>query len=91
MPNLRFGFIREPVWAKTPDQLASFNKDGGFDTVEKFEEWLMKPAEGQKPNITSAKQMNIIVTGGSNNNTATLEACHTDRASRSISGVKPQA
>jgi hypothetical protein len=48
--------------------IANFVKDAGFDTVEKFEEWLMKPAEGQKPNLTNARQMNIIVTGGSNNN-----------------------
>jgi hypothetical protein len=48
--------------------IANFVKDAGFDTVERFEEWLMKPVEGQKPNITNARQMNIIVTGGSNNN-----------------------
>jgi hypothetical protein len=48
--------------------IANFVKDAGYDTVEKFEEWLMKPAEGQKPNLTNARQMNIIVTGGSNNN-----------------------
>jgi len=48
--------------------IANFVKDAGYDTVEKFEQWLMKPAEGQKPNLTNARQMNIIVTGGSNNN-----------------------
>ena len=48
--------------------IANFVKDAGYDTVEKFEQWLMKPAEGQKPNLTTARQMNIIVTGGSNNN-----------------------
>jgi len=48
--------------------IAGFVKDAGYDTVEKFTEWLMIPAEGQKPNFTNAKQLNIIVTGGSNNN-----------------------
>ena len=48
--------------------IANFVRDAGYDTVEKFEEWLMKPEEGQKPNLTNARQMNIIVTGGSNNN-----------------------
>jgi hypothetical protein len=48
--------------------IANFVKDAGYDTVEKFEEWLMKTSEGQRPNITNANQMNIIVTGGSNNN-----------------------
>jgi hypothetical protein len=48
--------------------IANFVKDAGYDTVEKFEEWLMKPPEGQRPNLTNARQMNIIVTGGSNNN-----------------------
>jgi hypothetical protein len=48
--------------------IANFVKDAGFDTVEKFTDWLMQPPEGQKPHFRSANQMNIIVTGGSNNN-----------------------
>jgi hypothetical protein len=48
--------------------IANFVKDAGYDTVEKFTEWLMKVPEGQKPNFRNANQMNVIVTGGSNNN-----------------------
>jgi hypothetical protein len=49
--------------------IANFVKNAGFDTVEKFTEWLMKPAvEGQTPNFRNANQLNVIVTGGSNNN-----------------------
>jgi hypothetical protein len=47
---------------------SDFVRDAGYDTVEKFTDWLMKPAEGQKPPFTKARQLNIIVTGGSNNN-----------------------
>jgi hypothetical protein len=70
--------IKDIFYVQSPDlfgatavlspPIANFVKDAGFDTVEKFEEWLMNPPEGQKPNLTSARQMNIIVTGGSNNN-----------------------
>jgi hypothetical protein len=48
--------------------IANFVKDAGYDTVEKFTEWLMQAPEGQKPHFRNANQMNIIVTGGSSNN-----------------------
>jgi len=48
--------------------VANFVKEAGFDTVEKFTEWIMKPAEGQKPYFRTARDIQIIVTGGSNNN-----------------------
>jgi hypothetical protein len=48
--------------------VAQFVKEAGFDSVEKFTEWIMKPEEGQWPNFRSAWDINIIVTGGSNNN-----------------------
>ena len=48
--------------------IANFVKDAGYDTVEKFTDWLMQPPEGEKPHFRSANQMNIIVSGGSNNN-----------------------
>jgi len=70
--------IKDIFYVQSPDlfgatavlspPIANFVRDAGYDTVEKFEEWLTKPTEGQKPNLTSAKQMNVIVTGGSNNN-----------------------
>ena len=48
--------------------IANFVRDAGYDTVEKFTDWLMQPSEGQKPNFQNANQLNVIVTGGSNNN-----------------------
>jgi hypothetical protein len=48
--------------------IAQFVKDGGYDSIEQFTDWLMLPPEGQKPYFRDANQMNIIVTGGSNNN-----------------------
>jgi hypothetical protein len=48
--------------------IANFVRDAGYDTVEKFADWLMKVPEGQKPHFRNASQMNIVVTGGSNNN-----------------------
>ncbi|MBN1382354.1 MAG: hypothetical protein JXA41_11810 [Deltaproteobacteria bacterium] len=66
--------------------VAAFIKEAGFDTVEKFTEYLLAPAEGQPapppPKLPDSKgpapkgkmprfgrlQVNIVVTGGSNNN-----------------------
>jgi hypothetical protein len=48
--------------------VANFVKEAGFDTVEKFTEYIMKPAEGQKPYFRGPRDIQIIVTGGSNNN-----------------------
>jgi hypothetical protein len=45
-----------------------FVSDAGFDTFEKFVDWITKPAEGQKPHLINASQENIILTGGSKNN-----------------------
>jgi len=48
--------------------IADFVRDAGFLTVEDFEKWLRQPPDGQRPHFRDAIQMNIIVTGGSNNN-----------------------
>ncbi len=48
--------------------IANFVRDAGYDTIDKFTDWLMKPPEGQKPYFRNKNQMAIIVTGGSNNN-----------------------
>ena len=47
--------------------VANFVKDAGYDTVEKFTEWIVAPPAGQKPYMRS-NQVDIIVTGASNNN-----------------------
>jgi hypothetical protein len=61
--------------------IANFVKDAGFDTVEKFTEWLMKPeVEGQQPYFRNASQLNIIVTGGSNNNYYSIGGLRYDRS-----------
>ena len=46
--------------------IANFVKDAGYDTVEKFTDWLMQSPDG-KPYFRK-DQLHIIVTGGSNNN-----------------------
>jgi hypothetical protein len=63
--------------------VSTFIKEAGFDTVEKFTEYLLAPAAGQPPQAPppakepspKAKgpgfgrlQVNVVVTGGSNNN-----------------------
>jgi hypothetical protein len=56
--------------------IANFVKDAGYDTVEKFVEWINTPAPGQAPppgpggpgGFGRGKQINVIVTGGTNNN-----------------------
>jgi hypothetical protein len=48
--------------------IANFVKDAGYESVEKFTDWLMTPPEGQPPHFRSPRQLNIIVTGGTNNN-----------------------
>jgi hypothetical protein len=48
--------------------IANFVKDAGYNTVEDFAKWLMQVPEGQKPHFQNANQINVIVTGGSNNN-----------------------
>jgi len=57
--------------------IANFVKDGGYDTVEKFTEWVtgLKPgakpagAEGINRGVRNAGGVfTVIVTGGSNNN-----------------------
>jgi hypothetical protein len=61
--------------------IANFVKDAGYDTVERFTEWLMKPAvEGQQPFFRNANQLNIIVTGGSNNNYYSIGGLRYDRS-----------
>jgi hypothetical protein len=62
--------------------VANFIKEAGYNTVEKFTQYLLEPAEGQLAQAQAAKepapkakmprsrrlQVNIVVTGGSNNN-----------------------
>jgi hypothetical protein len=49
--------------------------------VEKFTEWLMKPeVEGQQPHFRNANQLNVIVTGGSNNNYYSMGGLRYDRS-----------
>ena len=60
--------------------IATFVKDAGYDTVEKFTEYLMKAPEGQTPHFQSANMMNIIVTGGSNNNYFSIGGLRYDRS-----------
>ena len=61
--------------------IANFVKDAGFDTVEKFTEWLMKSeVEGQQPHFRNANQLNVIVTGGSNNNYYSIGGLRYDRS-----------
>jgi hypothetical protein len=47
--------------------VSSFIKEAGYDTVEKFTQWLATPEAGEKPRLRT-NQINIVVTGGSNNN-----------------------
>ena len=48
--------------------IAYFVKEAGFNSVDKFIQWIMEPEQGQWSNFRSARDINIIVTGGSNNN-----------------------
>ncbi|MDR0310226.1 MAG: hypothetical protein LBJ21_01435 [Acidobacteriota bacterium] len=48
--------------------IANFVKDAGYDTVEKFTQWLVTPGAGQPPHLLRPGQITVIVTGGSNNN-----------------------
>lgn len=60
--------------------IANFVKDAGYDTIEKFTEWLMRPPEGQKPHFRDANQLSIIVTGGSNNNYYSIGGLRYDKS-----------
>jgi hypothetical protein len=60
--------------------IANFVKDAGYDTVEKFTKWLMQPPEGQQPHFRDANQLNVIVTGGSNNNYYSIGGLRYDRS-----------
>jgi len=48
--------------------IARFVKDAGYDTIDKFKEFLNKAPEGQKPYFMNPNAMEILVTGGLNNN-----------------------
>jgi hypothetical protein len=57
--------------------IANYVKDGGYDTVEKFTEWVTGQKPGAKPAVggnlnsgirRSGGTFTVIVTGGSNNN-----------------------
>jgi hypothetical protein len=60
--------------------IANFVKDAGYATVEDFTKWLMQPPEGQKPHFRDANQLNVIVTGGSNNNYYSIGGLRYDRS-----------
>jgi hypothetical protein len=61
--DLMFG-----AFAVLSPPIANFVKDAGYGTIEEFKEWLLNPAEGQRPHFRDANQIEIIVAGGSNNN-----------------------
>ena len=48
--------------------IANFVKDAGYDTIEKFTEWLLTPEAGQERHHLRPNQVHIFVTGGSSNN-----------------------
>jgi hypothetical protein len=48
--------------------IANFVQEAGYDTVDEFKEFLNKAPEGQPPYFANPNAMEIIVTGGSNNN-----------------------
>jgi hypothetical protein len=48
--------------------IANAVKDAGYDTVEKFTQWLITPPAGEKPHFRNPGQITVIVTGGTNNN-----------------------
>jgi hypothetical protein len=60
--------------------IANFVKNAGYDTVEKFTEYLMQAPQGQQPHWRNANQMSIIVTGGSNNNYFSIGGLRYDRS-----------
>jgi hypothetical protein len=47
--------------------VANYVKDEGYDTVEKLTDWLYKSPGEEKPHFFSPAQINILVTGSSNN------------------------
>ena len=47
--------------------IANFVRNAGFETIEKFKEFLIEGPNGQKY-FQRPEQMEIIITGGSNNN-----------------------
>ena len=62
--------VHDPLFGATAvlcPPVANFVKDAGYDTVEKFTEWILTPPAGQKPHLRP-NQVDIIVTGGNNNN-----------------------
>ena len=61
--------------------IANFVRNAGFETIEKFEEYLIEGRDGQKY-FQNTGQMEIIVTGGSNNNYFSIGGM---RCARSVS------
>jgi hypothetical protein len=47
--------------------VANYVKQEGYDTVDKLTDWLYKGPEDTKPHFFSKAQINILVTGSSNN------------------------
>jgi len=60
--------------------IANFVKDAGYDTVEKFTEWLLAPEAGQPPHHLRANQVHVFVTGGSSNNYWSMGALNYSRS-----------
>ncbi|MGA2511586.1 MAG: hypothetical protein ABSG27_15310 [Candidatus Acidiferrales bacterium] len=47
--------------------VAAYIKDEGYDTVDKLTDWLYQSPGEAKPHFRSPAQINILVTGSSNN------------------------
>ncbi len=47
--------------------VANYVKEEGYDTVDKLTDWLYKSPDEAKPHFMSPRQINILVTGSSNN------------------------
>jgi hypothetical protein len=47
--------------------VAAYVKDEGYDTVDKLADWLYQSPGEAKPHFRSPAQINILVTGSSNN------------------------
>jgi len=47
--------------------VANYVKDEGYDSVEKLTDWLYRSPEETRPHFMSPRQINILVTGASNN------------------------
>jgi hypothetical protein len=60
--------------------IANFVKDAGYDTIEKFTEWILTPEAGHPPHQLRPNQVHIFVTGGSSNNYWSMGALNYNRS-----------